>query len=287
MEGLETQDVITALEHHSARYGIPAHIFVDNGSQLKALHHANFKIRTLQSQVSDTMGMKVSVSHAKSHEERGRVERKIRFLRSSLASMTEGRNLPVQTAIMWETLFAKIANSIDDLPIAKGNSSNRDAWGFEILTANRIKMGRNSNRSMESSGIDVDLAPNMIKLLQRNREIYQAWYQLFMDEIHNINLRPDKWTKSSPLPKVGDIVMFVTNDSPILKDNRQWRLGRIVAASDRSLTIQYIINNNKSRKPTTHTLQRNPREVSVIVALDELYLNSKEYFENINGKHKP
>ena len=283
LEGLETQDVIAALERHSARYGIPSHIFVDNGSQLKALQQAEFSIRDLQLQVRKHMGMKVSVSNAKSHEERGRVERKIRFLRASLASMTESRNLPVQTAMMWETLFAKIANTIDDLPIAKGNSSNRDAWGFEILTANRIKLGRNSNRSLEGSGINIDMSPNIIRLLQRNREIYHTWYQLFMDEIHNINLRPDKWRKSGTLPQEGDVVMFVTNESPILKEKRQWKLGRITSVNNRSLTIQYIVN-NKSRKPVTHTLQRNPREVTVIVTLDELYLNSKKYFESINGK---
>merc|ERR1712015_27926 len=200
LEGLETQDVIAALERHSARYGIPSHIFVDNGSQLKALQQAEFSIRDLQLQVRKHMGMKVSVSNAKSHEERGRVERKIKFLRTSLSSITDGQNLPVQTAIMWETLFAKISSTIDDLPIAKGNSSNRDAWGFEILTANRIKLGRNNNRSLEGSGINIDLSANLVRLLDRNRQIYQTWYQLFIDEIHNINLRPDKWWKSSPLP---------------------------------------------------------------------------------------
>ena len=282
LEGLETQDVVAALERHSARHGIPAHIFIDNGTQLKTLRRAEFSIRDLQLQVSESMGMEVSVSHAKSHEERGRVERKIKFLRASLASITENRNLPVQTAIMWETLFAKIASTIDDLPIAKGNSSNRDAWGFEILTANWIKLGRNNNRSMEGAGISVDLSPNLIKLLQRNRQIYHAWYQLFMDDIHNINLRPDKWTKSTPLPGEGDVVMFVMNDSAHSKEGRQWKLGRVSHVNKRTITIQYTQNSKQSKTPATHTVQRNPREVSVIVALDELYTNSKAYFKTIN-----
>ena len=34
MEGLETQDVIQALERHSGRHGIPRRLFVDNGTQL-------------------------------------------------------------------------------------------------------------------------------------------------------------------------------------------------------------------------------------------------------------
>ena len=284
LEGLETQDVVAALERHAARYGIPAHIFIDNGTQLKTLRRAEFSVRNLQLQASEAMGMKVSVSNAKSHEERGRVERKIKFLRSSLSSITEGRNLPVQTAIMWETLFAKISSTIDDLPIAKGNSSNRDAWGFEILTANRIKLGRNNNRSLEGAGIEVDLAPNMIKLLQRNRQIYQSWYQLFMDEIHNINLRPDKWTKSSPMPVVGDIVMFVMTDAKASKEARQWKLGRVHSVSKRTISIQYSTSSNKSQQTTKHTVERNPRDVSIIVALEDLYTNSKDYFNCLNDQ---
>ena len=38
LEGLETVDVIQALERHASRHGIPAVIFVDNGTQLKTLN---------------------------------------------------------------------------------------------------------------------------------------------------------------------------------------------------------------------------------------------------------
>ena len=282
MEGLETQDVVAALERHSARHGIPAHIFIDSGTQLKALNHVSFKLRDLQLQVSESLGMEISVSNPKSHEERGRVERKIKFLRDSLRSITSTQSLPVQTAIMWETLFAKIASTINDIPIAKGNSSNRDAGGFEILTANRLKLGRNNNRSLHEGGMDVDLAPNLVRLLDRNRQIYHVWYQLFIDEIHNINLRPDKWKKSSPLPAEGDVVLFVMNDSSYMKGGRQWKIGRVTKMEKRSVTIQYVNISNKSRKPTTHTIQRNPRDITVVVALEDLYTNSKQYFQKLN-----
>ena len=34
IEGLTTQSVIMALERHASRYGVPAHIYVDSGTQL-------------------------------------------------------------------------------------------------------------------------------------------------------------------------------------------------------------------------------------------------------------
>ena len=130
----------------------------------------------------------------------------------------------------------------------------------------------------------MDLAPNLLKLLERNRQIYQAWYQLFMDDIHNINLRPDKWMKTTPMPVVGDIVMFVMNDSKASKEARQWKLGRVHNVSNRSISIQYSNSSNKSQQSTKHTVERNPRDVSIIVALEDLYTNSRTYFNCLNDQ---
>ena len=75
------------------------------------------------------MGMRILESNPKCHEERGRVERRIR-------------------TIQWETLFCKVVNALDNLPIAKGNATATGNLGSEIITANRIKLGRNNFRSL-------------------------------------------------------------------------------------------------------------------------------------------
>ena len=36
MECCATQDVEAAIERHSARYGVPGYIYIDNGNQMKA-----------------------------------------------------------------------------------------------------------------------------------------------------------------------------------------------------------------------------------------------------------
>ena len=46
--------------------------------------------------------------------------------------------LPV---LQWETLFSKIANTVDNLPITKGDTSNNTNLGYEIITLNRLKLG--------------------------------------------------------------------------------------------------------------------------------------------------
>ena len=84
----ETHNVTAALEQQSARDEIPAHVFIDCGTQRKALHYVSIKIRDQQFQMSEPMGMDVSVSELKSYEEGCRVELKIRILRESLQRLT-------------------------------------------------------------------------------------------------------------------------------------------------------------------------------------------------------
>ena len=65
---LETADVIQALERHASRHGIPAVIFVDNGTQLKTLSQAKFSLESADRQVQESMGMRILESNPKSHK---------------------------------------------------------------------------------------------------------------------------------------------------------------------------------------------------------------------------
>ena len=90
-------------------------------------------LRDVHAQVQDSLGIKVVVSTAKAHSERGQVERMIKSLRESLEKMGVNTNHP-QTVLQWETLFSKIANTVDNLPMAKGNTSNVTNLGSELIT---------------------------------------------------------------------------------------------------------------------------------------------------------
>ena len=110
--------------------------YIVQGTQLKALEHAKFSIKDLGTQVEDSLGIRIVVSNAKSHEERGRVERKIRTLRDTLERLGV-RSDQSRTVLQWDYLFT-IANSIDDLPLARGDTSNVSVLGYEIITANHL-----------------------------------------------------------------------------------------------------------------------------------------------------
>ena len=96
-----------------------------------------------------------------------------------------------------------------------------------LLLTDRLKLGRNNHRSLEGSGIKLDMSSNLTSLLERNCELCTEWYQVFIDNIHMLDLRPNKWLKNKRLPVIDDIVLFVFIDSEYGKGGMDWRLGKI------------------------------------------------------------
>ena len=190
LESIETQEVVNALERHGARYGMPAELYVDAGSQLAAVDKYEYSVRDVDTILHDARGIRVYVSTPKSHEERGRVENKVKLFKEMLKKY----NLEIYfafTPLQWETVFAKIANMIDDFPIAKGNSSNVSDLGFDVITPNKLKLGRNNYRSIHIDGRLADPAlPS--QLLDQNREIMSLFFQTLIDRLHFLQLKPKK-----------------------------------------------------------------------------------------------
>ena len=265
------------------RHGVPAEAYIDQGTQLKALEHAKFSIKDLGSQVEDSLGIRIVVSNAKSHEERGRVERKIRTLRDTLERLGV-RSDQSRTVLQWDYLFTKIANSIDDLPLARGDTSNVSVLGYEIITANRLKLGRNNSKSLGESGVKFDTAPKFLKILENNKAIFHEWLQLYIDNIHNLTVKPSKWSVNTRKPCVDGIVLFTLNDSGYGKDNITWKLGRIVEATDRKVKLTFAGNSSGSKTPKMHVLQRNPRDISIRFSTEEFNINTNLHFQDVIAK---
>ena len=168
--------------------------------------------------------VKVVVSCPKAHEERGRVERRIRLIREMLEQTGADTSSP-QSPLMWKTMFARVANCLNNLPIAKGNGhSGTVTVSFDIIMPNRILMGRSLGE-----GIDFEASANLQRLLARSHDIFAAWYRLYIKNIHLLNAPEGKWTKSSPPLSPGDVVLFVVLESASgSKKDGMWRLGRVL-----------------------------------------------------------
>ena len=273
IESLSTRDVLQALERHAARYGVPSILFVDNGTQLIALENATFNLCDFKAQTFDAHNIQVKVSNAKAHEERGRIEARVRIMRKMLDKLAINSSSSL-TFLQWETVFSKVSSEMNDLPIAKPSKSNHLDPLWDIITPNRLLLGRNNNRNLKG-WFNLSKGSDSEALLRKNQEIMKAWYSIFHDHIHLLIPRPAKWLRTDPV-NVGDVVLFLANETPGSKSDH-WKLGLIKDIPKKnSLTIEYTIG-GKSRK----TLNRCPRDVCVIAAADELSMNSTEYFRSL------
>ena len=140
-------------------------------------------------------------------------------------------------------------------------------WGMRsLLQIHRLKLGRKSYRSLEASGIKLDMFSNLITLLERNCELYTEWYQIFIDSIHMLDLRPNKWLKNSRLPVMIGILLFVFNDSEHGKGGMDRRLGKITAVNGTQVSFSYFLRGSKAKVSPLHTVQRSARDISILYA---------------------
>ena len=95
--------------------------------------------------------------------------------------------------------------------------------------------------SLEGCGINLEMSPNFTKLLDRNHSIYCCWYQTFMSNVLLLSLCPKEWLKSSRLPTINDIVLFVFDDG----NSVTWRLRCVLKVENTRVSILKFFKSNR------------------------------------------
>ena len=120
-------------------------------------------------------------------------------------------------------------------------------------------------------------------ILERNRDIVHCWYQLFIDNIHMITLKPSKFLKNSPAPRVDDIVLFTMVDSQFAKESITWKLGRITRVESRHAWILYISRIPTVGEPVKSEIKRCFRDISIIYSVGDLFISTSEHYNTYCG----
>ena len=264
LDGLTTQAVVQAIERHSSRYGLPSRLFVDSGTQLEKLQDAKFQLRDINSKLFSHR-FQITVAVPKAHKQQGRVEAKIKVMRQMLDTWSESCN-ECNTLLGWETLFATIASAIDDLPIARGSATASNDLGWEIITPNRLKLGRNNYRQLEGP-VKLDNCPQT--QLERNRLLMTKWYEIFIQRLSLLIPPPEN--KTDQQPTVGDVVLFLFTD-PNLKKLWIWKLGVVEEQLSRS---SYRIRYSGPDKVKRY-VQRAVGQISIIIPVERLPPGNQE-----------
>ena len=264
MDDYSTQSFILGFTRFSCEVGYPKTLLCDAGSQLiKGCQDMRFSYLDIKHRLFMDHQIEFEVCSVGAHNEHGKVERKIREITSSINVIHQQR----LSILQWETLVSSIANSINNMPLAlKGIVG--DLENLDILTPNRLKLGRNNERSPVEP---VQLISNPSKLIEENRKIFDSWFENWLLSHVPKLLKQEKWFTTSDEIKIGDIVLFLKNDSKICSTYQYGKVISIEFSSDglaRHANVRYMNANEKVFRET----RRSTRNLIIIKHVDEVDL---------------
>ena len=236
MESYTSSAFILGFKRFSSRAGFPKLMLPDQGSQLlKACGDMNLKFTDIQGQLNMEYGIEFNSCPVGAHYMHGRVERKIRQVRECLARSLDGQKLSV---IEWETTFAEISNCINDLPIGLVNRSV-DVGNLDLLTPNRLLLGRNNDRSPVGS---VDVTGSHDRIIQANNDIFSIWFKCWLTEYVPHLMKQQKWFENDRELAIGDVVLFKKAEKEVECHYKYGMVKEINRSTDglaRSAVVEY------------------------------------------------
>ena len=272
MVGYDTDNFLLAFQRHIYRYGTPVQVRIDAGSQLvKGMREMKIFLADIAKTINCENGSSLSFKIAPpgAHNWNGIVERSIKEIRKVLNTVFKGRYFSV---IQFETALGYIANELNNLPFCLRNRYN-NLDGLDLLTPNRMLLGRNNGRSAMGRIILESPGP----MIQSMAEIEKAWWNVFQEvRLADFFPKSRKWTHTSLQPKVGQIVIFLRDTSNTFGSSI-FRLGKIktvFTSKDgvaRKVEIEYRLFNSKN----TSSVIRSLRNVAVLEIEENLDLGGQ------------
>ena len=261
MEDYSTTAFIQAFTRFSADVGYPKMLLCDEGSQLvKGCESMTLEFKDLKFKLHQEKGVDFEVCPVGGHNMNGRVERKIRSIRESMSKTLVNDRLSI---MQWETVAASISNMINNMPLALGNSRSTTE-ALDLLTPNRLKMGRNNERSPEGC---VTLG-HPDKIIEENQKIFDCWFEVWLSShVPKLVYQP-KWFKSDENLKPGDVVLFMKDNASFATRYQYGIVHEVEPSRDnkvRKVTVRYRNHN----EDTDRFSQRTARGLILIHRIDE------------------
>jgi hypothetical protein len=228
MASYSTDAFIMAYIRFAARYGHPLKLLPDEGSQfLKACKDMQYSWidvkRTLNQEYK--VGFDFAAAPVGGHNQHGAVERSIREIRKlfDVVFLCPKYKLDI---LSFESAFCYVSNELNNFPICQ-TGDFKDLSELDVLTPNRLILGRNNRRSM-SGPCTVDSKSRMLESIEA---VFQTWWGLCNDiRLADFVSKPPKWFRSSPNLEVGDIVVFTKDSNEQKLGEVVWTVGRVVDA---------------------------------------------------------
>ena len=137
---------------------------------------------------------------------------------------------------------------------------------LDLITPNRLLLGRNNNRSPTEPLI---LSHDVKDIIATNADIFRVWFEAWLVSCVPVLIEQPKWFKSSTALKVGDVVLFLKNEKELETTYQYGMVSKVHPSSDgliRSVDVDYQNYNENVRRTT----KRGVRNLVVIHPVDEI-----------------
>ena len=236
MEDYSAPAFVEAFIRMSCHVGYPKFLLADQGSQVvSACETMKLSFTDIKNRLHREVSVDFDTCPVGGHNMHGKVERKIRDVRASLEKSVHNERFSI---LQWETLLCEISNSINDMPIGYTNYSN-DLESIGLLTPNRLKLGRNNERSPAEPLI---VTGKCTKFLQENERILKSWFEHWLISYIPKLMHHPKWFRSDVELAIGDVVLFLKNESEISSTYQYGIIDSVVRSKDnviRTVNVRY------------------------------------------------
>ena len=263
MEKYSTSAFMSGFIRFSCSVGYPKMLLPDEGSQLvKGCKEMQLSFSDIKQQLHVEYGVEYDTCPVGGHNMHGKIERKIQHVKQAMSKELDKEKLSV---LEWETIGDQIANCINDTPLAM-RYVPRDVEQIDLLTPNRLMLGRNNDRS-PAGPLCTNFNPD--RLIEQNERIMTAWFECWLtSHVPKLVDRP-KWLDSDDEVKVGDVVLFLKKDKEFAGNYQYGIVKELEPSKDevvRKVVVEYVNSSEDVRRQT----RRSVRELVVIHPLDEL-----------------
>ena len=263
MEDYSSQAFIQSFIRFSCEVGYPKTLLPDEGSQLmKSCDTMTFNFKDVKENLYKDSKVEFQACPVGGHNMHGRVERKIQEVKKSIEKSFQNQRLSV---IQWETIGSQIANCVNNMPLALGNFVT-DFDVIDILTPNRLLLGRNNDRSPDGP-LRMSTKPD--KFIKCNNQIFDAWFEAWLLSHIPVLMDQPKWYRTSHNLQIDDVVLFIKRESS-LKSLYQYGMVKNVYPSRDGIVRKVNIKYRNSDEKTFRETFRSARELVLIHAVDDV-----------------
>ena len=170
--------------------------------------------------------------------------------------------------IQWESLGQQVANGINNMPIALGNKVEC-LENLDILTPNRLILGRNNNRCPAEP---LEVKDDHRRIIESNREIYEVWFKEWLVScVPSLVDRP-KWFVTDR--NVGDVVLFLKSEQEFDR-HYQYGIVKVTYESKDGIVRVVEVEYQNSSESVKRTTKRGVRDLVVIHEADEIGISAE------------